>query len=75
MELIERLREAPPKLAVSRAAKLARLHESRWRQLAKGYQQVTAGTRAPVESAGRNARTNGAGRRSHTRPAPRGGPQ
>lgn len=50
MALIESLREAPPKVTVARAAKRARMHESRWRQLAKGYQQVTADTRAPTKA-------------------------
>lgn len=64
MALIERLREAPPKLAKSRAAKRAGMHESRWRQLTKGYQQVTAETRvpakAPVETLARMAQAVGA---------------
>jgi hypothetical protein len=50
MALIERMREAPPKLAVSQAAKQAKIHESRWRQLAKGYQQVTSDTRVPTKA-------------------------
>lgn len=64
MQLIERLRELPPKLPVSRAAKRAGMHESRWRQLAKGYQQVTSGTRvaakAPADTLARMARAVGA---------------
>lgn len=64
MQLIERLRELPPKTPVSRAAKRAGMHESRWRQLAKGYQQVTSGTRvaakAPADTLARMARAVGA---------------
>ena len=64
MALIERLRLERPKLSVLKAAKLADMSEARWRQLAKGYQQVTAETRvpatAPAETLARMAKAVGA---------------
>lgn len=46
---IERARLAKG-VSVRRAAKVAGLSEGRWRQIAKGYQQVTKGVRAPVSA-------------------------
>lgn len=64
MALIERLRLEHPKMSVLKAAKLAEISEARWRQLAKGYQQVTAETRvpatAPAETLARMAKAVGA---------------
>lgn len=50
-ELIERLRrEFTPRLSVNRASKMAALSEARWRQIAKGYQQVDPQTRVAVRA-------------------------
>ncbi|ANA99473.1 hypothetical protein [Mycobacteroides chelonae] len=50
-ELIERLRrELTPRLSVNRASKMAALSEARWRQIAKGYQQVDPQTRVAVRA-------------------------
>lgn len=61
--MIESRRLAPPKMSVSKAAKLAKISEGRWRQLAKGYQQATAETRiaakAPAETLARMANAVG----------------
>ncbi|SKJ41228.1 Uncharacterised protein [Mycobacteroides abscessus subsp. massiliense] len=43
----ERLR---PKLSARRAAELSGISEGRWRQIIKGYQQVTSDVRAPVRA-------------------------
>lgn len=48
--LIEQLRGQLPEKEgkVVRVAKVAGIHESRWRQIAKGYQPVNKDTRVPV---------------------------
>lgn len=50
--LVEVARKALPRShsAVSKVAKLAGISESRWRQIAKGYQQATKDTRVPVRA-------------------------
>lgn len=50
-ELIHRLRTAfRPSLSIRAAAKEAEISEGRWRQIEKGYQQVTKSVRAPVRA-------------------------
>ncbi|MCT7369408.1 hypothetical protein [Mycolicibacterium llatzerense] len=63
--LIEELREAArPKLSVRKAAAAARMSEGRWRQIAKGYNQVSKDAYvpsvAPAETLARMAKTVGA---------------
>lgn len=64
-ELIERLRQAVrPKLSVRKAAESAGISEGRWRQIAKGYNQVSKDTVvpsiAPADTLARMARVVGA---------------
>ena len=47
VQIIESLRKARG-LSVRKASQAAELSEGRWRQIAKGYQQVTKEVRAPV---------------------------
>ena len=63
--LLETLRKAArPKLSVRAAADAAGMHESRWRQIAKGYQQasqtVRIAVRAPADTLARMAAVVGA---------------
>jgi hypothetical protein len=64
--LIEKLREELPdkESKIARVAKKAGISESRWRQIAKGYQQVDKGTQlrvvAPPGTLARMARAVGA---------------
>lgn len=49
--LIDELRDAHrPRLSVRKAAEQAGISEGRWRQIVKGYQQVTSDVRAPVRA-------------------------
>lgn len=64
-KLIEELRQAVrPKLSVRRAATMAGISEGRWRQIAKGYNQVSKETFvesiAPADTLARMARVVGA---------------
>lgn len=64
-QLIERLREsARPKMSVRKAAAAAGISEGRWRQIIKGFNQVSAEVRvpssAPAETLARMARVVGA---------------
>lgn len=64
-KLLEELRQAVrPKLSVRRAATMAGISEGRWRQIAKGYNQVSKDTFvesvAPADTLARMARVVGA---------------
>lgn len=64
-KLLEELRQAArPKLSVRRAATMAGISEGRWRQIAKGYNQVSKNTFvesvAPADTLARMARVVGA---------------